>query len=701
MSYTLNQLSGNAIATMHPLMGTIANASGFITQPISGNSSAASMIGNTSVEFCRKQSQLQSGVAPMDLESASERDSGREGASSEIKERVVQKANQLGVDGSGQILFNQLIPQPQGFMMMTPGMVNMMDGSSLIGMQTFPVMAQQINPGVDMTSQAMNLVRSEDGGKELIYCKSCTLFPPSPNSPGPKTIDRPPGCRTVFVGGLPNSITEEIIREIFERCGEITTLRFSKKNFCHIRYVYEASVDSAIYLSGYRVKLNSGGFNFTTPEPKDPATYGTLHVDYAHARDDQYDYECRQRKLQRERRHRERVEDDRVRPSSPQPVIHYTDHEATSISEKLKTDESFAKAVQTLITWLERGDCNKKNANNFYTMIQSTNSHVRRLLSEKTINDEELFRAREHYRKQMQSMMVQFNQIEKVFNAASHKKVWDHFSKAQRKNIDVWKKQSLEIRSVQLEDVGDEMDLSEDDGSTPKKSRWDVRQEHLDTTSDAETQSIRSELEVKTMQIQVLQETIRNLQTQLLDNKYKEMERQNKISDLEEKLKDANVKQLLLKTKIATNHSKMSHCTTNNSSTKGDSEVDEPEVLELDLKPALLAVVTTPVTASTAGVPTPVVSLTPVETPPLAVIDPTEARVITLVSTFLVVHPHGASIDYIWSYVNRYVPELKVKLLEELLQRYGNLFREEVSGIGAKIERNWKFVGYECNGEKS
>lgn len=35
------------------------------------------------------------------------------------------------------------------------------------------------------------------------------------------------------------------------------------------------------------------------------------------------------------------------------------------------------------------------------------------------------------------------NQIEKVFNAASHKKVWDHFSKAQRKNIDAWKKQSL------------------------------------------------------------------------------------------------------------------------------------------------------------------------------------------------------------------------------------------------------------------
>jgi hypothetical protein len=32
-------------------------------------------------------------------------------------------------------------------------------------------------------------------------------------------------------------------------------------------------------------------------------------------------------------------------------------------------------------------------------------------------------------------------QIERVFSAACHKKVWDHFTKAQRKNIEMWKKQ--------------------------------------------------------------------------------------------------------------------------------------------------------------------------------------------------------------------------------------------------------------------
>lgn len=64
------------------------------------------------------------------------------------------------------------------------------------------------------------------------------------------------------------------------------------------------------------------------------------------ARDDQYEWECRQRQLQREQRHRERMEEERLRPPSPPPVVHYTDHEATSVAEKIKQDDTFTKAVQ-------------------------------------------------------------------------------------------------------------------------------------------------------------------------------------------------------------------------------------------------------------------------------------------------------------------------------------------------------------------
>ncbi|MEQ2236538.1 Ecto-NOX disulfide-thiol exchanger 1 [Ilyodon furcidens] len=89
--------------------------------------------------------------------------------------------------------------------------------------------------------------------KEIIHCKSCTLFPQNPNLPPPSTRERPPGCRTVFVGGLPENATEDIIREVFDQCGEITAIRKSKKNFCHIRYTEEFMIDKAIYLSGEQI----------------------------------------------------------------------------------------------------------------------------------------------------------------------------------------------------------------------------------------------------------------------------------------------------------------------------------------------------------------------------------------------------------------------------------------------------------------
>lgn len=287
---------------------------------------------------------------------------------------------------NSELMFNGMIPQS---FMMLPSV--MMDPSML----QFPIMNL---PSATVTSTDNSPTKNNENlsSKEIIHCPSCTLIPPNPNQPAPTTRERPLGCKTCFVGGLPENISQEIIQEIFERCGEITTLRLSKKNFCHIRFTFEASVDSAIYLSGYRVKIGNNN---------DPGNTGKLHVDYAQARDDQYEYECRLRQLQREQRHKQK---DRSRSSSSPPlVIHYTDHEATAVSEKIKNDETFLKAVSTLIAWLERGDCMKKNANIFYSMIQSTNSHIRRLLNEKCQYEDELRDAKEKYQKQMVKMIEQ------------------------------------------------------------------------------------------------------------------------------------------------------------------------------------------------------------------------------------------------------------------------------------------------------
>ncbi|KAJ8785441.1 hypothetical protein J1605_007038 [Eschrichtius robustus] len=234
--------------------------------------------------------------------------------------------------------------------------------------------------------------------KEIIHCKSCTLFPQNPNLPPPSTRERPPGCKTVFVGGLPENATEEIIQEVFEQCGDITAIRKSKKNFCHIRFAEEFMVDKAIYLSGYRMRLGS------STDKKDS---GRLHVDFAQARDDFYEWECKQRMRAREERHRRKLEEDRLRPPSPPPIMHYSEHEAALLAEKLKDDSKFSEAITVLLSWIERGEVNRRSANQFYSMVQSANSHVRRLMNEKATHEQEMEEAKENFKNALTGILTQ------------------------------------------------------------------------------------------------------------------------------------------------------------------------------------------------------------------------------------------------------------------------------------------------------
>lgn len=63
---------------------------------------------------------------------------------------------------------------------------------------------------------------------------------------------------------------------------------------------------------------------------------GRLHVDFAQARDDFYEWECKQRMRAREERHRRKLEEDRLRPPSPPAIMHYSEHEAALLADKLK-----------------------------------------------------------------------------------------------------------------------------------------------------------------------------------------------------------------------------------------------------------------------------------------------------------------------------------------------------------------------------
>lgn len=66
-----------------------------------------------------------------------------------------------------------------------------------------------------------------------------------------------------------------------------------------------------------------------------------------------------------------------------------------------------------------------------------------------------------------------------------------------------------------------------------------------------------------------------------------------------------------------------------------------------------------------------------------------------LLSTFLHVHPFGASVDYIWSYLQRLDSTLRPSDVEALLLKFPSVFKQEFTGVGASLERKWQFTGFQ------
>ncbi|KAJ8351689.1 hypothetical protein SKAU_G00231650 [Synaphobranchus kaupii] len=515
--------------------------------------------------------------------------------------------------------------------------------------------------------------------------RTCTI-----DLPPPSTRERPPGCKTVFVGGLPENASEEIIREVFDQCGDIIAIRKSKKNFCHIRFTEEFMIDKALYLSGYRMRIGS------STDKKDS---GRIHVDFAQARDDLYEWECKQRLLAREERHRRKIHEECLRPPSPPLVMHYSEHEAGQLADRLKDDGKFSEATAVLLTWIDRGEVNRRSANHFYSMIQSANSHVRQLLSEKAQHEEEMELAKEHFKNALLSILTQFEQITAVFTAATRQKAWDHFSKAQRRNIDMWRKQCEELRNAHSEEImgirrEEEMDMSDnDDDENPcKKMRSDDSGLEVQTYAlREENDSLRWQLDAYRNEVELLkqeqgkayrteedhaqehrqhflQQTLHSMEQQLLGL-------QGELKRKELELEQARDQQRSLEGELSALRETLLNGleATEMSSTEGAKKAVNGCIVGSchTQEKSVEAVVCGPLRSEK------------------------EALLLGIISTFLHVHPFGANIEYLWSYIQRLDAKVSAAELERLMVRLPRMFKQEFSGVGATLEKRWKFCGFE------
>ncbi|MGH0133360.1 UNVERIFIED_CONTAM: hypothetical protein FKN15_061550 [Acipenser sinensis] len=458
--------------------------------------------------------------------------------------------------------------------------------------------------------------------KEIIHCKSCTLFPQNPGCktvfvgglpenateeiirevfdqcgeitairkskknfchirfteefmvdkaiylsdlPPPSTRERPPGCKTVFVGGLPENATEEIIREVFDQCGEITAIRKSKKNFCHIRFTEEFMVDKAIYLSDDSkfteaiavlvTWIDRGEVNRRSANH----FYSMVQSANSHVR----------RLMNEKAMHEEEMElaKDRFRDSLSGILTQY--------------DSKFTEAIAVLVTWIDRGEVNRRSANHFYSMVQSANSHVRRLMNEKGMHEEEMELAKDRFRDSLSGILTQFEQIVAVFAAATRQRAWDHFSKAQRKNIDIWRKQCEELRNAHSEELmgirrEEEMEMSEDESEeNPNKKikindsalaaqayalkeendslRWqlDAYRNEVELLKQEQGKACRTEEDhTKEHQLHFLQQTMQGMQQQLVELQGDLQRKESELEHAREEQRCMEVQLIALKEKL-------------------------------------------------------------------------------------------------------------------------------------------------------
>ncbi|XP_048588235.1 FK506-binding protein 5 isoform X2 [Nematostella vectensis] len=358
-----------------------------------------------------------------------------------------------------------------------------------IGPQVYPEQTMAGSVGMDTQGS------SQQGTLPITaYTRpNCSLEPPPPDMPMQKQKEKPEGCRTVFIGGLPESINEHIINEIFYVCGEITSIRISKgkgenaRKFCHLRFGAKESVDTAVLFSGYR--LYTRGENMAIESSR-------IFVDYAASRDDQQDYERELRAQAREERHRYREEMEKIRlveEETEKKVKFFTDHAASELLHNLRNEQgSFYESFSTLTQWLERGEVTRKTVATFYALLNCIHNHIKRLVKEKKENEEIVERQKLEQYWRAKKVRDQGETILTVFNAACQKKCWDHFSKAQRRNISDWQKQVMEEmklieeseQPVKQDSVG--MDLDEDSQGQPEESIKDqVESQTLETTVTA------------------------------------------------------------------------------------------------------------------------------------------------------------------------------------------------------------------------
>lgn len=269
------------------------------------------------------------------------------------------------------------------------------------------------------------------------------------------TREKPTKCNTVFVGSLPESISERHLYDTFKEFGPIQDVRVARsRGFGHVEFKNESSVDKAILFNGYSIRIG--------PDREDVAE---IHVDYAQSRE---------------------ASDAKRRMKSGE-MLAFNAPNAQTVSSDLRNEDTFEFAAKNLVMWFEKGNCSSATANTFFGLLSSINSHCHKLTKDIKSKEEDCQAQIARYKEGLEdlyrycklpfsfdfeneslfSCILVFvgDIIDDVFEKASQKKSWDQFTKPQRKTIGQWKDVAQELKKDLASKIDEPVSMSPTKGN--------------------------------------------------------------------------------------------------------------------------------------------------------------------------------------------------------------------------------------------
>lgn len=322
-----------------------------------------------------------------------------------------------------------------------------------------------------------------------LFFTDCVLYPPKPHDkPVYQRKKKPPGCKTLYLGGIPGAEISAIlqrVRNILEEVfstngGPVESVFVRDKGFGHVRFCDQESLEGAMLVNGYYIRI---------PMPDAKPVVFRLFLEYSDSKGDKEEYE---------RKAQIAVKMD-IKPEEVPNLLPFNHSNVESVIFKLKgSRKEFVDAVTQIRAWIDQEKVEKSSVDSFFTMFQTIHSQSNRFIED----GQEIVRSFENKRNMFnEDLGVSVNGLRHLVNVyqdSQKQKCWQQLTKQQRRSVSNWlneaKKAQNNLQSNMCKTTketekenGKDMENKDSQLAALKKTLEDTQQKVWDLIKDVQS----------------------------------------------------------------------------------------------------------------------------------------------------------------------------------------------------------------------